>query len=181
MESSTARVELTSPPSSEDHSQGPDDVSLVLVEYADYQCPYCGEADRSLKQVREELSESFRFIFRNFPLIDSHPYALQAASAAEAAGLQGKFWEMHDLLFAHQRALDERSLRSYAEHLGLDVDRFKRDIAGDAVLDRIQRDMDSGEQSGVEGTPTFYIKGEKFEGAWNVQGLLSALTTAGGQ
>ena len=119
-----------------------------------------------------------RFVFRNFPLVESHPHALVAAAAAEAAGLQGNYWQMHDLLFRNQRALDGGSLLVYAGRLGLDLDRFNADIESDAVLDRIRRDLESGERSGVEGTPSFFINDLKYEGAWDEESLLTALTEA---
>src|SRR5919202_3360700 len=114
---------LTVPVSSDDHTVGPVDAPLTLVEYADYQCPYCGEADQTVRQLRETLGDRLRFVYRNFPLVQSHPDAEQAAEAAEAANAQGRFWEMHDLLFQHQRSLDHDSLLGYAQQLGLDVDR----------------------------------------------------------
>ena len=111
----------------------------------------------SVRELRRALTDTLRFVFRNFPLIDTHPHAAAAAAASEAAGLQGKFWQMHSLLFNNQRALDGGSLLVYAAEIGLDIDRFSRDIESDAVLDRIRRDMESGIRSGVEGTPSFFI------------------------
>jgi protein-disulfide isomerase len=170
---------LAMPVSAEDHISGAENAPITLVEYADYQCPYCRSADIAIRQVRQAVGDRVRFVFRNFPLTETHEYALQAAAAAEAAALQGKFWEMHDLLFKNQRALDEESLVRYAEQIGLDIDRFIADIQGDAVIERIRRDLDSGERSDVDSTPSFYINGQKYEGSWEPDDLLSALSATG--
>jgi protein-disulfide isomerase len=172
MTSPTQTTQLTPPVNPEDHSLGSAQATVTLVEYADYQCPYCGEAEQIVEDIRQQLGERVRFVFRNFPLIDTHPYALQAA---EAAGLQGKFWEMHDLLFEHQRRLDAAHLAHYAGQLGLDMDRFERDMAEHTTYLRIQADLESGESSGVDQTPSFFIDGERFEGDWESGDLLGAL------
>jgi protein-disulfide isomerase len=175
MTSPAQATQLTPSVGSDDHSLGPVDATVTLVEYADYECPYCGEAEQIVGDIRQQLGERFRFVFRNFPLIDTHPHALQAAEAAEAAGLQGKFWEMHDLLFEHQRHLDATHLAQYARQLGLDLDRFERDMAQHTTYPRIQADLESGENSGVDQTPSFFIDGERFEGDWESDDLLEAL------
>ncbi len=119
-------------------------------------------------------------MFRNFPLSDIHPFAEGAAEAAEAAGAQGRFWEMHHRLFAHQQALDDAHLRQYAEDLGLDTARFTRDVSGHAYAARVQEDMAGGLRSGVQGTPTFYINGEQYEDAYDSETLAAALERAAG-
>src|SRR2546423_12240032 len=123
-ESGTAR--LTLPVSQRDHQQGPETAPVTLVEYGDYECPYCGEAHPIVKELQRRLGDRLRFVFRNFPLTNAHPHAEHAAETAEAAGAQGKFWEMHDYLYEHQRALDDEHLETYAGTLGLDVERFDR-------------------------------------------------------
>ena len=141
-----------------DHVRGPAAARLV-VEYGDYECPYSRRAYREIGRVERELGD-VRFAFRHFPLTEIHPHALAAARAAEAAMLQGRFWEMHDLLFHRQKALEDDDLRSYADELGLDVERFDGDRVGYAVLARIRRDVESGFVSGeVRGTPTIFIDG----------------------
>ena len=178
MQPRTGISHLAVPVTADDHIIGSDHATVTLVEYADFECPYCGQAEMSLRELRRALSDTLRFVFRNFPLIDTHPHAASAAAAAEAAGLQGKFWQMHDLLFENQRALDQGSLLVYAAEIGLDIDRFSRDIESDAVLDRIRRDMEGGIRSGVEGTPSFFINDVKYEGSWDYESLLAAATQA---
>lgn len=158
-----------------DHIQGAAHPAVTVVEYADYQCPYCGDAYLAVKRMQEEIGNTVRFVFRNFPLVDSHPHALAAAEAAEAAGVQSKFWEMHDLLFEHQQALDEQHLMEYAQQLGLDMEQFQRDLAGHRAVPEIERDLDGGGQSGVEGTPTFYINGLRYEGPFDGDSLVTAV------
>jgi protein-disulfide isomerase len=162
----------------QDHVQGPESAPVTLVEYADYQCPYCGAADPIVKALQRELGESMSFVFRNFPLTNSHEYALIAAEAAEAAGAQGKFWEMHDTLFEHQRALDPSHLIRYARDLGLDVERFERDLEQHTFVPRIQADFDSGVQSGVQGTPTFFVNGRLYQGSYDHESLREAIADA---
>ena len=129
--------------------------------------------------MRHQLGDHFRFVFRNFPLVEIHPHALHAAEVAEAAGAQGRFWEMHDLLFARQRALADADLRRYAGELGLDTDRVERDLAVHAHVGRIEEDVRSGEQSGVEGTPTLFVNGRRHHGGYDAETLLAALSAAG--
>ena len=174
----TGVSQLAVPVTPDDHISGPANALVTLVEYADYECSFCGRAESSVKSVRRAMADNLRFVFRNFPLIESHPYAMQAAAAAEAADLQGAFWEMHDLLFQNQQALDEGSLLIYAADLGLDIGRFSTDLQSPDVLERIQRDIEGGIRSGVEGTPSFFINGWKYEGAWDQESLLSALKAA---
>jgi protein-disulfide isomerase len=166
---------LTPPVSEHDHAQGAAGAPLTLVEYGDYQCPYCGAAYPAIKRLQKEVGKKLRFVFRNFPLTQSHPYALIAAAAAEAAALQGKFWEMHDLIYENQAYLEPEILPALAEKLGLDVMKFATDIKSEGVAHRIKEDRKSGIVSGVNGTPSFYINGFKHDGMPDYDSLLAAL------
>ncbi len=150
-----------------DHVQGPASAPVTLVEYGDYQCPYCGMAHPIVKSIQRALGNKLRFAFRNFPLSDSHPYAEQTAESAEAAGAQDKFWEMHDTLYEHQEQLDTSDLMSYAEELGLDTETFARDLEDGTYKARVREDFRSGVRSGVNGTPTFFVNGTRYDGGWN--------------
>jgi protein-disulfide isomerase len=166
---------LTQPVSAHDHAEGPADAPLTLVEYGDYQCPYCGAAYPVVKRLQKTLGKKLRFVFRNFPLTQAHPYALIAAEAAEAAALQGKFWEMHDLLFEQQDFLKPGIIPLWAKRIGLDLEKFGNDIKQRVVEDRIKEDRHSGIRSGVNGTPTFYINGTRYDGMPDYDSLLAAL------
>lgn len=166
---------LTQPVSARDHVEGPADAPLTLVEYGDYQCPYCGMAYPGVKKVQKTLGKKLRFVFRNFPLTQAHPYALIAAKAAEAAALQGKFWEMHDLLFEQQDFLEPGILPVWAKKIGLNLEKFTNDIKDAGVAKRIKEDRASGIRSGVNGTPTFYINGMRHDGSPDYDSLLAAL------
>lgn len=158
-----------------DHVRGPAEARVIL-EYGDYECPYSRQAFRKIEIVERRLKGRVRFAFRHFPLTEIHPHALAAAAAAEAAALQGRFWEMHGLLFHHQRALEHDDLRRYAAQLELDVQRFDADRIGDDVLRRVRRDVDSGLLSGeVHGTPTLFIDGVVHRDGYDVTTLLQAL------
>jgi protein-disulfide isomerase len=161
-----------------DHVQGPADAAVTLLEYGDYECPFCGAAYPIVKQVQETMGERLRFVFRNFPITTAHPHAEQAAEAAEAAAAQGQFWPMHDLLYENQRHLETDDLIAYAGRLGLDVSRFQRELADHVHAARVREDFMSGVRSGVNGTPTFYIDGERYEGAYDAEPLLDALKQA---
>jgi protein-disulfide isomerase len=152
--------------SSKDHIQGENTAPLELVEYGDYQCPHCGRAYPIIKNLQQSFGVDLKFVFRNFPLSESHPDAFNAALAAEAAGLQQKFWEMHDVIFENQRKLDPESLFLYAKTIGLDLERFKSDIQENALTIKIDQDFESGVRSGVNGTPSFFINGKKYDGDW---------------
>jgi protein-disulfide isomerase len=158
-----------------DHIQGPAEAAVTLVEYGDYECPYCGAAYPIVKDVQARMGERLRFVFRNFPITTSHPHAEQAAEAAEAAGAQGTFWEMHDLLYENQQRLGDDDLRVHAEMLGLDVERFDRELAEHVHAARVHEDFMSGVRSGVNGTPTFYIDGVRHDGSYDLETLLVAL------
>ena len=170
-----ASATLTQPVSARDHAEGPADAPVTLVEYGDYQCPYCGAAYPVVKRLQKTLGQKLRFVFRNFPLTQSHPYALIAAEAAEAAALQGKFWEMHDLLYEQQALLEPDVIPAWAERLGLDLEKLGNDISHGVVEERIKEDRQSGIRSGVNGTPTFFINGTRFDGLPDYGSLLAAL------
>ena len=158
-----------------DHVRGSPSARLI-IEYGDYECPFSRQAFHAIEAVEQQLSGNVRFAFRHFPLTRIHPHALAAAAAAEAAARQGRFWDMHELLFHRQKALEDGDLRGYAAQLGLDVAAFDRYRAGEAVLERIQRDVDSGVASGqVLGTPTLFIDGVVYRGGYDPPTLLAAL------
>lgn len=169
---------LKVPITSEDHIQGPETAQVTLVEYGDYECPDCGRAYPIVKTVQRRLGPRLRFVFRNFPLRESHPHAQRAAEAAEAAGAQGKFWEMHDRLFERQFALDDHALMEYAADLGLDAERFRADLRHGTYRARVRDDFRSGVLSGVNGTPTFFVNGVRHDGAWDAESLVAALEAA---
>jgi protein-disulfide isomerase len=159
-----------------DHVRGGPDGRLI-VEYGDYECPYSRAAFRAIQRVESQLGDQVRFAFRHFPLAEIHPHALAAAAAAEAAALQGRFWEMHELLFHRQQALEDDALRGYAIELGLDVERFDSDWASSSVLARIRRDVDSGIATGeILGTPTLFIDGVFHRGSYDAASLLQEVT-----
>jgi protein-disulfide isomerase len=158
--------QLTPPVSEDDHIAGPEDAPITLVEYGDYECPYCGMAYPIVKAVQRELGSRLRFVFRNFPLAETHPHARHAAQVAEAAAAQGKFWEMHDTIFEHQQALEDDDLIGYAKSLGLDAERVARELETGTYAKRVRDDFRSGVRSGVNGTPTFFINGRRYDGSW---------------
>ncbi len=164
--------------SERDHIQGPAGAPVTLVEYGDYECPHCGRAYPIIKEVRERMGRRLRFVYRNFPLRESHPHAQHAAEAAEAAGAQGKFWEMHDRLFERQFALDDEYLVEYAGDLGLDIARFREELAAGVYEPRVREDFRSGVLSGVNGTPTFFVNGVRHDDAWDLEPLAAALEGA---
>jgi protein-disulfide isomerase len=162
----TKHSELTTPVGPHDHTQGPAHAPITLVEYGDYECPYCGMAYPIVKRIQERLGDRLRFVFRNFPLAEAHPNAMAAAEFAEAAALQGKFWEMHDALYEHQRALNSTNLQRYARALDLDGTALDAALQSGAPNKRVRADVMSGVASGVSGTPTFFINGHRFAGDW---------------
>ncbi|MCA1599033.1 MAG: DsbA family protein [Chloroflexi bacterium] len=166
---------LSMPVGARDHIQGPDDAPLTLIEYGDYQCPYCGQADATVKELQRQLGDRLRFVYRNFPLTQVHPYAEHAAETAEAAGAQDKFWQMHDYLYAHQGELDDQHLEQYAGAVGLDVSRFDTEMRGQTYLERVREDFMSGVESGVGGTPTFFVNGRRHDGSFDLDALRAAL------
>jgi len=174
-------AQLVVPVSEHDHVRGPDNAPLTLVEYGDYECPACGDAQTAVTALLEEMGDQILFVFRNFPLRTVHPHAADAARAAEAAGLQSKFWEMHDLLYEHQEALESENLWRYAAALGLNVDRFEEDRHAEVCESRVRQDFLSGARSGVNGTPTFFVNGVRHDGGFDFQSLAEALQQASGQ
>ena len=162
----------------DDHVRGPEDAPVTLVEYADFECPYCGRAEPTIRELLSDFSTEVRYVFRHLPLNDVHPHAQLAAEAAEAAAAQGRFWEMHDLLYEHQGELRGPDLVRYAEQLELDVDRFRHDVREHAYASRVARDVESAELSGVSGTPTFFINGRRHHGAYDVATLTAAVKAA---
>ena len=170
---------LTPPVTERDHGAGPDDAPVTLVEYGDYECPYCGMAAPIVKRAERALGNQLRFVFRHFPLGEIHAHARLAAQAAEAAGAQGRFWEMHETLFEHQNALEAEDLLGYAKSLGLEVERFARDLEAGTYEKRVRDDFRNGVRSGVNGTPTFFINGERYNGSWaNEEAFIGALREA---
>jgi len=148
------------------------------VQYGDFECPSCGRAYPIVKEVQRRLGAKLRFVFRNFPLTESHPHAEHAAEAAEAAAAQGQFWEMHDTLYENQQALDDDDLVGYAEALGLDGSQFEEELSRHAHKARVREDFMSGVRSGVNGTPTFFINGVRFDDSWDPDTLTDALKAA---
>ena len=169
---------LSIPVSEKDHAQGPADAPVTLLEYGDYECPYCGRAYPIVKQLQERLGDRLRFVFRNFPLNTIHEHAGVAAQAAEAAAAQGKFWEMHDILYEHQDDLADADLRAYALKVGLEIYRFDADLSGEKFAKRVRDDFRGGVRSGVNGTPTFFINGVRYNGEHTFDEMLQALEAA---
>lgn len=167
--------QLKPPVGPDDHSQGPADAPVVLVEYGDYECPYCGEAYPELKAVQKALGDSLCFVFRNFPLSNAHPHAERAAEFAEAAATIGRFWDMHDMLYENQEALDDRSLVGYASELGLGKPLIESALRGDFAA-RVHRDFTSGVRSGVNGTPSLFIDMRRYDGARDRDTLIALIT-----
>ncbi|HEV3217795.1 MAG TPA: thioredoxin domain-containing protein [Vicinamibacterales bacterium] len=166
---------LSPPVGARDHAQGPASAPLTLVEYGDFECPHCGRAHPVVKGVQKHFGARLRFVFRNFPMATIHPHAERAAEAAEAAASHGRFWEMHDTLFEHQGALDDRHLETYAEAIGLDRERFLRELRDGAHAGRVREDFLGGIRSGVNGTPTFFINGRRHDASWDAATLTAAL------
>jgi protein-disulfide isomerase len=166
---------LTLPVGERDHVRGPATAPMTLLEYGDYECPFCAAAHREVSEVIAALGDELRFAFRHFPLTQIHPHAQQAAEAAEAAGHQGRFWEMHHLLFAHQHRLGLDDLLTYADELRLDLTRFALELETHVHAPRVREDFISGVRSGVNGTPTFFVNGIRHNGANDAAALIAAL------
>jgi protein-disulfide isomerase len=170
---------LSPPVGAEDHVSGPASAPVTLVEYGDFECGYCGAAYPIVEALRERLGDRLRFVFRHFPLSQAHPHAEHAAEAAEVANEGGKFWEMHRTLYTHQQALGDRDLVRYLAKLGVDADRAEAELREGKFEPRVHRDFASGVRSGVNGTPTFFINGERYDGPWtDPDEFLSALEGA---
>jgi protein-disulfide isomerase len=169
-------IALTLPDPDRDHISASADGLIRLLEYGDYECPLCGDAQPIIKEIQRRLGDNLLFAFRHFPLTQIHPHSEHAAEAAEAAGAQENFWSMHDILFENQGALEDEDLAEYAAELGLDVKRLIREVTSSVYASRIREDFKSGVRGGVNGTPTFFINGERYDGARDLKHLLNALT-----
>ncbi|HEV7640569.1 MAG TPA: DsbA family protein [Gaiellaceae bacterium] len=169
------RPRLIAPLGPEDHTAGPPTARVTLVEYGDYECPFCKRANPVVKRLQRLLEEDLLFAYRHFPLAQIHPHALDAAIAAEAAGAQDRFWEMHDLLFAHQDRLAPRNLLVLARTIDLDLERFAEDLTQRTYEPKVRRDFMTGVRSGVNGTPTFFINGVRHNGSWDLESLLDGI------
>lgn len=169
-------IRLSVPVSKRDHIQGPFDAPSTLLEYGDYECPACGAAQPLIKALQETLPDHLRFVFRNFPLANVHPHSEHAAEAAEAAAAQGSFWEMHDTLFENQIALEDEDLARYAATLALDLDRFINELLSGVYTPRVREDFKSGIRSGVNGTPSFFINGFRYDGPRDLDTMVDALS-----
>ena len=165
---------LTLPDPKRDHISGSADGSIKLLEYGDYECPFCAEAQTIVKAIQRRLGNDLCFAFRHFPLTNIHPHAEHAAEAAESAAAQGNFWGMHNILFANQEALEDENLATYAAELSLDQTRLIREVTSSVYAPRIREDFKSGVRGGVNGTPTFFVDGERYDGELKL--LLNALT-----
>lgn len=171
-------VDLLDPPDPDwDHVRGPVDAPVTLVEYGDFECPHCGRAEPAVRELLRDRAD-VRYIWRHLPLTDVHPHALMAAEAAEAAALQGAFWELHDIMLEHQSELTAKDLLRYAERIGVDADRFRRDLADHTGAARIDRDIEQAAASGVVGTPTFFVNGQRLVGSYDLATLTTAVNTA---
>jgi NhaA family Na+:H+ antiporter len=171
----TSAAKLIMPVGERDHALGPEDAPITLVEYGDLECPYCRQVNPVIRELRDQLGNRLRYVFRHFPIRTSHAHAQLAAEAAEAAGAQGKFWEMQDLLLEHQDALEKSDLLQYAAELDLDLERFKRELEEKVYSERVREDFHSGVRSGVNGTPSFFINGVRYDGAWDLESLIDAI------
>jgi protein-disulfide isomerase len=161
-----------------DHLRGPEDAPYTLVEYGDYECPDCGRLYVVLRDLQRDIASRLRIVYRHYPLSGIHPHAQQAAEAAEAAGAQGKFWEMHTLLFERQQALRTKDLIRYAEELDLDVDRFRHELKNETYSERVRADFLAGVQNGVYGTPGLFLNGVRYDREWGKETLRNLLTSA---
>ena len=172
-------VRLKNDVNERDHVLGPSSAPVTLLEYGDVECVDCGMIHHPLKEVRQLLSNSLRFVYRHFPIVKNHPHAMRAAEAAEAAGIQEKFWQMHDELFKHQGSLEDTHLQHYARRIGLDTERFASDMANHTFLKQIQTDYQlSLFDEHITGTPTLYLNGVQYTGATDSESLLLALKAA---
>lgn len=158
---------LAIPVGADDHVQGLDDAAITLVEYGDYECPYCGQAFPIVQELQRVFASSLRLVFRNLPLSNVHPHAEAAAEAAEAVALQGLFWPMHDLLFQHQRDLGAEALLQYAERAGADANQVAEVLAQRGTRDRVENDLEGALRSGANGTPTFFVNGFRYDQSWD--------------
>lgn len=170
-------MKLKYPVNSKDHYQGNENAVIELVEFGDYQCPHCGQAYPIIQSIQKKLGTKLKFVFRNFPLQEIHPNAINAAIATEAAALQGKFWEMHDIIFENQKEIETDDLINYAKSIDLDTKQFENDFGKLELLDKVANDFEGGVRSGVNGTPSFFVNGQKYEGNWDEASFLEFLKT----
>jgi protein-disulfide isomerase len=161
-----------------DHIRGADDAPVTLVEYGDFECPYCGRAEQVIRELLSSFGEDVRYVWRHLPLNDVHPHAQVAAEASEAAAAQGSFWEMHDALLAHQGGLDEDQLAQYAQEIGIDAERMLGELRRHEYAARVSEDVASADESGVSGTPTFFVNGRRHYGAYDIDTLSAEVTAA---
>jgi protein-disulfide isomerase len=169
---------LTRPVGELDHRLGPPAAPVQLVEYGDYECPYCRQALPGVEDILSQFEDRLLFVFRHFPLVSQHPHAWRAALAAEAAGAQHRFWAMHEHLLGHQHSLTDEELRTHARALGLDMESYERDLRDPELAERVRQDALSGLHSGVLGTPTFFLNGRRLEGGFRPDELESAIEKA---
>ncbi len=169
------KATLNPPVGEGDHILGPENAQVTLVEYGDLECPHCRQVVPIIRALRERMGNRLRYVYRHFPISSVHPNAQLAAEAVEAAGAQGKYWEMHDYLYTHQGNLEQADLIHYAEVLGLDVGRFRRELEEHVYEEKVREDFISGVRSGVNGTPSFFINGERYDGAWDLDSLIEAI------
>ena len=169
------RIDLAATVTHTDHSLGPEHAPVVLVEYGDFECPNCKQAAPAVEIVLRRSEDQVRFVYRHFPLVDVHPHAFLAAQAAECAGAQGKFWEMHAKLFDNQAHLERKHLLRYADELGLDMARFTAELADEVYRQRVLEHLESGERSGVRGTPGFFVNGHIVDVSFGLRALLDAV------
>jgi protein-disulfide isomerase len=172
------RIDLAVGVGPTDHSLGADHAPVVLVEYGDFECPNCKQAAPAVEIVLQRFEEQVRFVFRHYPLVDVHPHAFAAAEAAECAGSQGKFWEMHAQLFGHQTHLDRKHLLRYGDDLGLDMARYTAELDDEVYRQRVLEHLDSGKRSGVRGTPGFFLNGRIVDVSFGLHLLLEAVEDA---
>jgi NhaA family Na+:H+ antiporter len=168
---------LQPPLDEHDHVAGPYDAPLELVMYGDFQCPYCAASQSIIRRVRERLEGRLRFVFRHLPLTEVHPDAQRAAEAAEAAALQGSFWEMHDALYANGGRLSDADLLALADRIGLDLERYQADLASGAPAARVARDAEPARANGLDATPAFFVNGRAHTDTFDARSLIEALTS----
>ena len=169
---------LAVPVEPSDHRQGAEHAPVTLIEYGDFECPSCRVAAPTIPLLLERHANKIRFVYRHFPIEDAHPHALGAAQAAEAAGAQGRFWPMHDLLFQNQAHLKGKDLVRYAASLGLDLTRFNADVSGQVYLQRIREQIEGGRRSHLRATPTFFLNGVLVDVSYGMQSLHDAVDAA---
>jgi protein-disulfide isomerase len=175
MTSDPKSIDLSAPVTDRDHIRGSLEAPVLIVEYGDYECPHCGRAYWVVRNLLAEHPDDVSFVFRNFPVVEKHPRAETVAEALEAAGAQGQFWEMHDWFYERQHQLELSDLEEHARQIGLDVDLWKREMQAGNFKDRVKEDLETGRQSGVSATPTFFINGRRYAGRLDHDSLAAAI------